>query len=101
MITRIDPEDVTNVSTVQIESDAGNPWLALDEIETWAAENGFVRTSEYHPRQVLVEGKRRFRGVCYRISEEERAAMELAQRQMIDRGNALRGIVPRSAEQAR
>lgn len=89
MITRIDPPKFGNVSTVQVESDAGNPWLAIDEIETWAAENGFVRTSEYHPRQVLVDGRRRFRGICYRISEEERSAVEDAHRRMIERGDAL------------
>jgi len=93
MITKIDPPDFDKASTVQIDSDAGNPWLAVDEIENWAAHRGFVRTSEYHPRQVLVEGHRRFRAICYRISDEERAAMELAHRQMTERGDRLRGLV--------
>lgn len=89
MIKRIDPADFANVSTVQVDSDVGNPWLAIDEIENWAADHGFVRTSEYHPRQVLVEGRRRFRGICYRMTDEERAAIEQSHRQMIERGDAL------------
>lgn len=90
MITKIDPPDYGNASTVQIDSDSGNHWLATTEIEEWAAAHGFVRTSEYHLRQVLVDGRRRFRGVCYRITDEERRAAEDAQRQMIARGDALR-----------
>lgn len=94
MITRIDPSEYSNASTVQVDSDAGNAWLAIEEIENWAAEHQFVRTSEFHPRQVLVDGHRQFRSICYRISPEERAAMELSQRQMVERGEALRGVVP-------
>ncbi len=90
MITQIDPDKFANASTVQIESNAANPWLALDEIEEWAAAHGFVRTSEYHPRTVLVNGERRFRGICYRVTEEERAASEQAHQDMIARGDALR-----------
>jgi hypothetical protein len=71
MITRIDPADFKNASTVQLDSDAGNPWLALDEIEEWASANGFVRTAVFHPRQVLIDGRRRFRGICYRLLAEE------------------------------
>ena len=94
MITRVEPSDFSNAATVQVESDAGNPWLALDEIETWAAEYGFVRTSEYHPRQVLVAGRRRFRGICYRMTEEEHAALELAHEHMIARGQAVTNALP-------
>jgi hypothetical protein len=97
MITRVDPPDFDNASTLQIDSDECDPWLAIDEIENWAAMKGFVRTSEYQPRQVLVEGRRRFRAICYRVSDEERAAVELAQRQMIERGDQLRGMVHHSA----
>lgn len=93
VITRIDPADFSHASTVQVESDVGNPWLALDEIEDWAAGHGFVRTSEYHPRQVLVDGQRRFRTVCYRMSDEELEAIEDAQRRMTERGDRLRGTV--------
>lgn len=92
MITRTDPDDFANASTVQVESDAGNHWLALSEIEEWAAAHGFVRTSEYHPRPVLVEGRRRFRGICFRLTEEDRAAVEQAHRQMIERGDDLRRV---------
>lgn len=89
MITRVDPPQFADAATVQLDSDAPNAWLALDEIEAWAAAHGFVRTSEYQPRQVLVGGERRFRGICYRITEEERAAIEESHRRMIDRGDAL------------
>ncbi len=92
MITRIDPDNFVSVSTVQVESDAGNPWLALAEIEDWAAAHGFVRTSEYHPRPVLVEGRRRFRGICFRLTEEDHAALDRAHQQMIERGDDLRRV---------
>jgi hypothetical protein len=93
MITKIDPPDFGNSSTVQVDSDADNPWLAMEEIESWAIEKGFVLTSEFHPRAILIDGHRRFRAICYRISDEERAAMEFAHRQMIERGDRLRGFV--------
>jgi hypothetical protein len=91
MITRVDPPDFIDASTVQVDSDASDPWLAVADVEQWAQQNGFVRTSEYQLRQVLINNQRRFRGICYRISVEERAAIELAHRRMIDRGDALRG----------
>jgi hypothetical protein len=98
MITKIDPPNFDAASSVQIDSDAGNPWLAIDEIETWAADHGFVRTSEYHPRVVLIDGRRRFRATCYRMSEEEVSAIEQAQQRMIDRGDAFRrAIAPPAA----
>ena len=90
MITQVDPNQYTTASSVQIDSDAADPWLAIEEMENWAADNGFVRSSEYHPRQVLIDGWRRYRSVCYRISPEERAALELSQRQMTERGEALK-----------
>lgn len=90
MITRIDPADYVQASTVQVESDAASPWTALEEIEDWAAANGFVRTSEYQPRQVLAAGGRRFVGICYRLSAGEAAALEASQQRMVERGEALR-----------
>jgi hypothetical protein len=100
MITRIDPENFSDAATVQLESDAANPWLALEEIENWAAANGFVRTSEYHPREVLIGGHRRFRGICYRLTDEEVTAIEQAHQHMIERGDALMraAVVPEAAE---
>jgi hypothetical protein len=97
MITQIDPVSFADASSVQVDSDAGDSWHAIEEIENWAAENGFVRSSEYSPRQVLIEGHRRFRSVCYRISPEERAAFELSQRQMTERGELLKGLVHHAA----
>jgi hypothetical protein len=99
MITRVDPPDFRTVSSVQVDSNADNPWVAIEEIESWAAENGFVRTSEYHPRHVLIDGGRQFRSVCYPVSDEERAAIELAHRQMSERAEALRGVLPRGARE--
>ena len=98
MITRIDPPDYAPASVIQVDSDAGNPWLAMEEIESWAIEKGFVLTSEFHPRAILIDGHRRYRAICYRISDEERAAMEFAHRQMIERGDRLRGLVSHSSK---
>ena len=98
MIVKIDPAEYDSSSTVQLDSDAGNQWLAIGEIEDWASSHGFVRTSELNLRQVLVGGKRRFRTVCYRISEEELKAAEDAQARVVMRGDLLRGKVPISLE---
>jgi hypothetical protein len=47
------------------------------EIEDWAAEHGFLRTSEYYLRRVRRrDGKRVFRGFCYRMTPEERENAE-------------------------
>lgn len=101
MITKIDPADFDRTSTVQVDSDAANPFDAVDEIQRWATEHGFVRTNEYHPRQVLINGQRHFRSVCFRLSAEEIEAIEMAQRHMVERGEHLRGMVPKMAGAAR
>lgn len=97
MIERIDPPNFQHASTVQVDSNADNMWSAIDEIENWATENGFVRTSEYAPRQILIGGHKHFRAICYRLSAEERAASELAHQQMTQRGDVLRETMPRES----
>ncbi len=94
MITRIDPLDFENSSMVQIDSDAGNMWLAIEDVEDWASSHGFVRTNEQTLRPVLLDGKLRYRGICFRISDEERAAADFSQRMMIERAERLRGVIP-------
>lgn len=99
-ITRIDPPDYREASTVQIDSDASDSWVALDEVEDWAQAHGFVRTSEYQPRPILVGGRRQFRAICFRLSQEERSAIDQAQIQMTERGKHLRGLVRSTAGDA-
>ena len=65
---------------------------AVEEVEDWAWEHGFVRTHEHNLRLVLVDGKLRYRGICYRISKEEEAATNLSQQEMIERAERLRGL---------
>lgn len=69
-----DPVKLEEANTVQVDSDAADNRTALLEIEDWAAQHGFVRTDEYTLRQLLRDGKRMFRGTCYRMSPEEIAA---------------------------
>lgn len=66
-----DPVKLEGTNTVQVDSDAVDNRAALLEIEDWAAQHGFVRTNEYSLRQLLKDGKRMFRGTCYRVSPEE------------------------------
>ena len=92
MITRIDPEQYQRATTVQVESDAPTNVRAVEEVEDWAAANGFVRTSEFAMRRALVGGELRFRGICFRLTDEELAAAHHMQQRMIERGEALQAI---------
>lgn len=93
MISKVDPSTFDSASTVQIDCDAANQWLAMDEIEDWAAAHGFVRTGEFPLRQVLLDGKRYFRAIGYRMSDEERIAIEMSHDEMVRRAEGLRGRV--------
>ncbi len=75
-VTKVDPTPFEQASSIVIDSDAETNELALREIENWAHSHGFVRTNEYYLRQILVNGNRQFRGVCYRIANEERRAID-------------------------
>src|SRR5437016_1447328 len=72
-----DPVNWNAVNAVQVDSDDADNVQAMFEIEDWAAEHGFVRTSEYYLRRVRRrDGKRVFRGFCYRMTAEELESAE-------------------------
>ena len=78
-IVAIDPSDWHKSNVVQIDSDASDNKEAIIEIENWAAENDFARTTEYWLRQILKEnGRRIFRGICYRLTKEVMRSNEAA-----------------------
>src|SRR5437879_5930266 len=66
-----DPVKFEEANTIQVDSDAGDNRTALMEIEQRAAERGFVRTNEYYLRQLIRGNQRLFRGICYRMTQEE------------------------------
>ena len=70
----IHPDPWTNAPSVVVESDAPTNAEAVDEIENWAAQNGFARTNEYWLRPIRRDGRTLLQAVCYRITEEHRAA---------------------------
>jgi len=70
-IVAVDPKDWAAANVVQVDSDAKDNPHAIDEIEEWAAKNGFARVNENWLRQILRNGHRVFRGVCYRLTEQE------------------------------
>ncbi|MGH7213513.1 MAG: hypothetical protein ACREIT_01935 [Tepidisphaeraceae bacterium] len=73
-ILQTDPADWRSSNTVQVDSTARDNMSAIREIDQWAADNGFHRVNEYWLRQVnLKDGTRVFRGICFRITEEERS----------------------------
>lgn len=72
-IVRVDPAEWQNVNVLQLDSDASNNQAAMLEMEQWAYENGFARTNEYWLRRIRRDGQTVFRGICYRVEEEERA----------------------------
>ena len=75
MIIRVDPESWNQSKLVQLDSDALDNMTAVREMEDWAAEHGFARTNEYWLRRALTtEGKRVFRGICFRLMPDELAA---------------------------
>lgn len=71
MVVSWDPKTLEGANVVQVDSDASDNTQAIREIDDWAEQQGFVRSSEYWLRPLLREGKKLFRGVCYRISNEE------------------------------
>jgi hypothetical protein len=75
-IVRTDPYDFESANTVQIDSDAKDNSTAMREIEDWAAEHGYRRTSEFWLRRINTpEHGLLFRGICYRVTEDERATL--------------------------
>ena len=77
-IVKTDPEDWQKANSVQVDSDALDNAAAILEIEDWAAENGFARVHEYWLRQIHgKDSTRAFRGICYRLTEEEVTSSDL------------------------
>lgn len=70
-IVKTDPSETGSTNVVQLDSDAESNREAIHEIEEWASQNGFARVNEAWLRQVRRNGKRYFRGICYRLTEEE------------------------------
>lgn len=78
-IVRSDPPDFAHANVVQIDSDASENIDAIHEIDDWAARHGFARVSEYWLRRIVTrDGRRVFRGICYRLTDEERQSAEAA-----------------------
>lgn len=78
-IAGIDPSNWENANVVQIDSDAADNQQAVDEIEDWAADHRFARVNEYWLRPIVrQDGRRVFRGVCYRLTQEEVHSSEIS-----------------------
>ena len=77
-IVKIDPPEWEKFNVVQIDSDAPDNTRAIIEMEDWASEHGFARTNEYWLRKVRTGDRTVFRGICFRLTEEERRSNEAA-----------------------
>jgi transposase-like protein len=88
-IVAVTPANWEEVGLVQIDSDAPSNAAAVVEIEDWAAEHGMVRTNEYWLRQLNRGNQRLFRGICYRVTEEERASRLERLRRIEERVDAM------------
>jgi hypothetical protein len=97
-IVKVDPQDWQGVNTVQIDSDAIDNALAIREIDEWASEHGFARTNEYWLRQVILtrDGRRVFRGICYRLTQEIRESTEATLQKIAE--TAARNPLPATRE---
>jgi hypothetical protein len=81
-IIRSDPENFDLANVVQVDSDAPENIQAIHEIDEWASQHGFARVNDYWLRRIITSsGKRVFRGVCYRITEEEKKSIDAAIRE--------------------
>jgi hypothetical protein len=70
------------VDVVQVDSDAAENIAAIGDIENWCEQHGFARVNQYWLRTIVrPDGKRVFRGVCYRLTDEERQSAEAANRE--------------------
>ena len=62
----------SEIDVVQVDSDARDNAAAVLDIERWAGEHGFARVNEYWLRPIHKgDGRRVWRGACYRLTEEE------------------------------
>lgn len=96
-IVAYDPAEWREANIVQLDSDAASNDVAIEEIEAWAAENGFARINETWLRQILRGGRRVFRGVCYRLTDEERQSRTA----LMERHDAARESLPRTLHRRR
>lgn len=71
-----DPQDLSGYNVLQVDCDAPTNDDAVLEIDDWADNHGFIRTNEYWLRQVIKNGRRFFRGICYRITHDEWTAID-------------------------
>lgn len=70
-IVATDPPDWGKFNVVLVDSDARDNKQALVEIDDWAYEHGFARTTEAWLQRIRKkDGTRVFRGICYRLTEE-------------------------------
>jgi hypothetical protein len=77
-IVSIDPADWGTSNTIQLDSDAPGNREAIIEMDEWAAENGFARINEQWLRRIQRGGRQLYRGVCYRLTEEEQQSSSVA-----------------------
>lgn len=70
-IVAIDPAGWESANVVQVDSDAPTNKEAIIDIENWTADKDFVRTTEYWLQRIRKkDGRKVFRGICYRLTEE-------------------------------
>jgi hypothetical protein len=89
-IIRIEPPDFEHEQEVSVYSDADTNMRALIEIGDWAADHGLVRSQEYALPTVQTDGKRLFKGLCYRMTAEDYRRA----RAIIDEVKAARASMP-------
>jgi hypothetical protein len=71
-IVKIEPKNWAKSNIVQIDVDAPDNSQAIDALIEWGEHNGFARVRENFLRIIVTpEGKKVFRGACYRITDEE------------------------------
>ena len=77
-ITKIDPKDWKKANIVQIDVDAKDNREAIDALDNWAWKHGFARARENFLRIITrPDGTRIFRGGCYKLTDEEKTAIDL------------------------
>ena len=93
-IVKIDPSAFSDVNIVQVDVRAKDNYEAIEALESWAGKHGFARLHQRYLRVIArAESGPVFRGACYRMTDEEKAAVHFEAEALFDRGRKIpRGL---------
>jgi hypothetical protein len=94
-IVKFDPKDwqKKKATLVQIDIEAKDNWEAIEALESWASDHGFARANENFLRIIMrPDGSKVFRGICYRLTAEEKTSIKLNFNAVVQRAKRIGGM---------